>query len=339
MAAIKQIYTDSFRGDFNSSYRIIFLPEGYTTADESLFYQDMIGVINRLERLFPMTILEATKNKQTISCYFSFMPSANFGYANSSVGISGRTVFETFYESGQFHVNEEKINQVIESLDFTTDGDYVINIKETITKGTMDELSGVKLISDQTLLVILLPDANRTDIELEVLNTDTYYNILTSSDVLAEQVVLRALCKLLQLGDEFDLDGPGFLEPDADGGENIQFYFPNLLYAHGLISGPNPSTDETFKWRGFFNSETNSPVLLHPHPHPNMANRALPNKNVTFDKLELFEGGGGFRKGVYRSAEDCLMRRRIGDTSLPLKENKMSFCPVCKEILSTFFNH
>lgn len=338
MPAINQIYTPAFRGEFASSlYRVIFFPEGYTSAEESLFYQNMKELIDRMANLFPLSTLEPSGNSGKISCYYSFEASANHGYATSSAGISGRTLFETYYENGVLHVNETNINQFVDDLTYPLDTTNNININTAVTKGTNNGFSGIELLDSRTLLVMLLPNANQSNIELEVSNENTYYTIITSCDSLSEQVVLRALCKMLQLGDEFDMDGTDFLSPTEEQGENVDFMFPNLMYYPGLAAGLNPATDE-FKWRGFFNSNTNSAISLHSNMNPSTPNRELPTNTVTYNKIELWEGGGKYRKDVYRAAEDCLLRRKIGDSSLPLKERKVSFCPVCKEILSSFFD-
>ena len=50
----------------------------------------------------------------------------------------------------------------------------------------------------------------------------------------------------------------------------------------------------------------------------------------SYENIELWEGGGYFRKNVYRSAYDCLLRRRIGDSSLPVKAIKTAICPICQ---------
>jgi hypothetical protein len=67
------------------------------------------------------------------------------------------------------------------------------------------------------------------------------------------------------------------------------------------------------------------------------AQRALPFRiehndgSVTgsADGFPLYEGGAGFHRGIFRLRKDCIMRRRLGDPSAPVRGGDAGFCPAC----------
>lgn len=173
MATINQLFTSSFKGIFENSIRLVFVPEGYRASDEAQFYQDLSALIERLSNTFPLSLLQATGNTR-LSCYYSFVPSANAGYASSSSGISGRTVFESYFQGGILHVSGNKINRFVDSLQFHSEASNIYDLDTAIPKGSNTMLSGAEIIRSQTLLILLLPTSNRNDIELEVIDPSTY---------------------------------------------------------------------------------------------------------------------------------------------------------------------
>lgn len=63
----------------------------------------------------------------------------------------------------------------------------------------------------------------------------------------------------------------------------------------------------------------------------------FPTLSFSYKTIELWEDGGGYRKKIYRAAHDCLLRRRIGDTTLPVKTKRVSLCPICELTLNKLF--
>lgn len=338
MKKINQLHTEMFRGSFSTSYRLIFIAEGYVDSQENLFYKDVFEILKKLENTFPFNLLKGNMNNAMFSSYLSFTPSNSSGYATSASSAVGRTVFESYVTGNQLYLNHSKINDYIDELVFEADNDEPFDVNNGVNMGLEEITDGIQINSTNTLIFILLPQDNRADIELEVIDTNTYYSVATSVDFFSEQIVLRAVAKMFGLGDEFDLPGTNFLQPTELQGEGILHVHHNLLYAENINVGPNPSIDELLPWRSFFDKDYNYPIPIHKNTNPGTINRSLPSKIVSYKEIELWEGGGGFRTDVYRSAEDCLMRRRIGDISLPIKNQKVSFCPVCRELLSVLFS-
>ncbi|MBA5793510.1 hypothetical protein H1R17_09590 [Flavobacterium sp. xlx-214] len=337
MKELIQIQTDIFRASYANSRSLIFLAEGYSESDESLFYRDVYDLLNKLENSFPFSCLKGNGNRYMFSVFVSFSPSVQYGYANSQQEAVGRTVFETYFENGKLHVNHTKINSYIDDLIYTgSQGNAPFFVKNSIPKGITFQVEGLPTFEQNKLVFILLPEANRTDIELEVDDIDTYYSILTSVDNHSEQIIQKATGRILGLADEFDLPGADYLKPVDIQGDFILSRFPNLFYAPNITIGPNPTINDDFPWRWGFDKNYNSSIPIFKNTAPANVNRDLPLYNVSYTDIELWEGGGGFRTDVYRSAPDCIMRRKIGDNTLPLKDHKVAFCPICRELLSSF---
>src|SRR5690606_38219974 len=55
MKELVQIHTDIFRAGFTNSRSLIFLAEGYRASDESLFYEDVFNLLEKLEHTFPFS--------------------------------------------------------------------------------------------------------------------------------------------------------------------------------------------------------------------------------------------------------------------------------------------
>lgn len=153
------------------------------------------------------------------------------------------------------------------------------------------------------------------------------------------QVVVRALGRLLGLWDEFELPGTDYQVPTEEQATMFSLA-PNLVYS---LQPPAPPLNAEFKWYTVMSEgeRANPTVIAHPLPAAN-PNYDLPDSAISSSKIQLVEGGGGFRSQVYRSASDCLMRHPIGMAnagSLSLKDREHPFCPVCtrylQDVLST----
>lgn len=55
MKELVQIHTDIFRAGYTNSRSLIFLAEGYRASDESLFYEDVFNLLEKLEHTFPFS--------------------------------------------------------------------------------------------------------------------------------------------------------------------------------------------------------------------------------------------------------------------------------------------
>jgi hypothetical protein len=172
---------------------------------------------------------------------------------------------------------------------------------------------------------------------LEVEATSHPYIVATTTDGNWHQVVARAIAYRLGLGDEFELEdsgGKSFLKPTLRDGLIINVTYPNLLYAETVSTGPPTPLD--LKWYDELReSEQRKPLSVRAHTGsgPDYTDYAPVSGGP---EIQLVEGGASYRTKVYRSAPDCLLRRRIGghlSTGLSLKKRELQFCTICRRYL------
>lgn len=137
-----------------------------------------------------------------------------------------------------------------------------------------------------------------------------------SADAGWPRIVARALGSAMGLGEEWSGDGSGSAEPATPQAAMLAAAQPNL------VAGPAPPVPPTasFKWFDELDARARTSGVPGPKgPGP----------------IRLVEGGGGYRSGVFRSAPDCLMRRRIaGDTATSVRSDPVEFCPLCRRLLT-----
>ncbi len=312
-----------------STLKVLLLAEGYTSTQEGQFYQDAFEFYERLYKYPGFASL--INDSHALSIYGLFRASANSGYGTSAANATGRTVYESYYDSGQSQLllNESLVEAALADA-FILD-ELVIEVPTLITTDvTIPSTTG-------TVVVVLLPSAGISTAENEFQTLNLAFKVATTIDGRFEQVIIRAVCKLVGLWDEFELAGTSYAAPTAEVGQFIGANCSNLFYSD-TTPAINPTTQTDFKWRVLFTDAYNQNLPVNPHPGSAATpDRALPAIPVQNDTVALWEGGGGFRSKVYRAASDCLMRRRIGDASLPVKEKVVGLCPVCNHILRIAF--
>ena len=178
------------------------------------------------------------------------------------------------------------------------------------------------------LLIFLLPSQGDGGFENEFGDAvdEEFYFIATSCDDNWEQLIIRSLCKIMSLGDEFELNEPAFEHPSRGTGELLDEFHPNLIYLDTPLSSV-PAKDT--KWRMLGNKPGFDFPIRKAPSHPTKADLSIPAHNFLPSGIELWEGGGGYRTKIYRSAHDCLMRREIGNKNLPVRAAEVPLCPVC----------
>jgi hypothetical protein len=144
-----------------------------------------------------------------------------------------------------------------------------------------------------------------------------------------EKPAVRGLCQLLAgLVDEYELPGAEFERAPA---ALTDFPAPNVLFVSDeqrtqLVAGVEPAKVIPGLAQllpiGLWQT-----VAFHPHegaePNPPPAQRAN-------GRVQLVEGGNGYRSNALRTDFDCLMRRRPGDPALPVQQD-VPLCKTCRE--------
>lgn len=325
MYILKKLYPRNGAESYLTTTSLVFIAEGYTAAQETQFYQDVDQAFQRM--LDYHNLINLRLNNNSLSIYTLFVASSQSGIASNQTEAINRTVFESYLSNG-LHLNYNKVKDVLEDTYFDNDLSERSKLIDRLLIFDSDRNQNLK----EAIPVFIFP-YNATQIgEIENFESNTYYYIATTLDNYYEQVILRSLFRILGLGDEFELEGSDYLTPDEETGAVINGGIPNLIYSLNPNSFTPLSTE--FKWRGLFTSFDTTAISVHPHPGlDNIPDYTLPTIPFSYENIELWEGGGYFRKNVYRSAYDCLLRRRIGYSDLPVKEQKVALCPLCQMYL------
>ncbi len=323
---LKKIFPSMVASSPLDSFKIILLAEGFQVTQKQEFSNACYEFIERLTTTPPFNLIKLNPNLFNI--YSGFKASNQSGPGNNST-TPARTVFESVFNATQktLTINQAKFNAFIEnpSTTFPYDNNSLA-LNEFYAKGN------ISLSKFATIIAILLPPiAGETKtIETEsVLSKDDYHFIGTTTNNHWYQVIFRTIGSKMGLGDESENPGTEFQAPTQGKDDANSF---NLQYLDAL---PETNRDKRLKWSKFFSAAQR---ILPPSVHPKTGDTSIPDNSInalgtTQSKIEFWEGGGGFRTGIYRSAMDCLMRRRIGDLQLPVSDNKVPFCYVCRNYL------
>lgn len=318
---LRKIFPFYSESSFFNSFKIIFISEGFLASESALFTAKCLEFSNRLLETPPFNLTRINNN--WLSIYTSFTPSNSSGPIINSPPVPNRTAFESSVDTsaGLITFNNSKINNYIAN-ETGKDAGVIFQLSDYL--GTGYPSMGFT----GTLLVLLLPSLaghpNGAEFENNPTESD-YYFIATTLDGEWQQVIIRGVCKLLGLADEFELEGDMYLEPDSDARKGIGFY-PNIQY---LESSPTILTSRSKWYRLFSVVQRDLPIEAHSKiGDTTMADNTISEYLVSYDKPTFYEGGGNYRTKVYRSTMDCLMRRRIGSPTLPLREKLVSLSPV-----------
>lgn len=305
-----------------AGFSLLFIAEGFTAAQEQLFYDHIFKVYNRIADYECFTKLK--QDNRRISLLSLYVASANSGTSTSAAGAVGRTLLESYIDGNGLHLNYTKLEALINDSTLMKQGE-----QQPLAKSLMIYNSDLRSMTRSFILpIIIFPESTMPSGELEFMEDDKFYFVATTLNGWYEQVAIRGMARMVGLGDEFDLNGAANLVPDPEMGETINTQFPNLFYTTtpGSMAGNNGG----FKWMGLFPQGATAPITVHPHPSSgSTADRNLPAIPFSYKTIEMWEGGGNYRTKVYRTAVDCIQRRRIGDSSLPVKNTRVSLCPIC----------
>ncbi|GAA4365923.1 hypothetical protein GCM10023185_36660 [Hymenobacter saemangeumensis] len=177
-------------------------------------------------------------------------------------------------------------------------------------------------------------------VEMEHLPTDaeSHYYCATSLNGNYWQVLARGIGLSIGLGNEYDFVDINATPGTPTGAEGllIDILHPNLVYLPGTTG---TQANYPSKWHDLLDSTSrNTPLPVHLQAANNPPSLEMNFIDWQFSmlsnsrRIELWEGGAGFKKDVFRSSNDCIMRRKTGSVILPAK-NSVDFCPVCTNIL------
>ncbi|MFZ4263325.1 hypothetical protein ACFRAE_14895 [Sphingobacterium sp. HJSM2_6] len=305
---------------------IILLAEGFTAGQELTFYNHCLDLLQRLLNCSPLQYTHV--KPYWLNVFIHFKESNQSGPDLNTLTSAQRTAYESVLtpSSELLNLNHQLIANEIDSLK-AKDHSSTVKLADLMVKGKGIGENG------NSLIAVLVPSSGAGgEFELTNPNSSQYPYIATTLDGFWHQVIFRGLGKLLKLGDEFDLEGPNNLSPTEEKGESIHHNYPNLIYSKSGISGVPTASFKWFRLLGA--SERLQALSVHTNAGASI-DRTLLDPMYMNDQVELWEGAGTFRKNVYRSSPDCLMRRRTGDKSLPLRKQELSLCRICQDYLFT----
>lgn len=307
------------------TFKIVLLAEGFQ-GDQRRAFQDVCREF--VLRFLSTPPFQLTRqNPDWVTVLGGFVPSAEVGAAIGQP-MAGRTAFDSAYDPVEraLSIDQQRVNDLLGSPQTSVPfADGALPLSDLYTPGS----PGLSRFG--TLIAILMPPigAEPEGVSYEpVVAPEDFHFVATTTDHRWEQVVIRGVCAALGLGDEFDLPQPEFAVPpngalDA-GSINLQFF----------DEPPASNREAGLKWSNFLTAaEKHASAIVHPRTEDS-ATFTLPTVPATPSTIEFWEGAGRYRSKIYRSAEDCLMRRRIGDRSKPVADGLVPLCRVCRTYLS-----
>ena len=327
MPYARKIFPQGGVGSTQGKFKMLILSEGYLASESNVFLGDCHKLIRELLKVSPFNVTK--KNPYWLNVYTHFTASNNSGPAINTTPTANRTSYESSLDTttDEFLINATLVSDMVDTIQIRNMDGVDFDLKDHSPK------EDVPLFPSASLIVVLSPStsglgaANGGEMEYAP-NTGEYYFIGVTQDKKWGQVIARSIGSILGLGPEFELAGTNFAVPSDMEGLLIQSNYPNLLY-YKTTTSTVPKKSQY--WYDLITA-TNKTTALTVNPHPGVAttpDRTLPTYPESASSIALWEGGFGYRSKVYRSSYDCLMRRRIGDTTLPVRDKKVPFCKVC----------
>lgn len=319
---LKKIFPAGVGNAPYNSFKLILVAEGYLAAESAKFAGDCVDLIEALLDITPFNLTRA--HPHWLSVYSSYTQSANAGPAINQAAQAGRTLFDSSLTTatGVLSVSQPKFNTYVAAETIAVEGSATPLAGMCVQGGRSYAKTG-------TLIVVLLPPVVGQPAGGEAesaLGANDYHFVAVTKDGRYEQVVARSIGQCLGLGDEFELAGAANLAPSSPIAGDILKY--NLQYFEA--APPNPISADLKWYRLFSATKRVGAPSIHANLDTATPGRALDPVPTTHAEVEFWEGAGGYRSKVWRAASDCLMRRRIGDGTLPVRAASVPFCRVCR---------
>ena len=308
-----------------NSFKLILVSEGYLATETAGFIGDCVDLIEALFNTAPFGLTRMYPG--WLSIYAGFTPSGQSGPAINTPAAANRTAFESSLTTATavLSLNQAKINAWVAGETLLADS-VELPLDRFFTIGAPSSGFG------GTLLVVLLPSVagqpGGGEFESAPGPNDLHY-LAVSKDGFYQQAIARGIAALLGLADEFELPGGPYLDPGAAA------FAPAAYNLEFFDSSPPSPIDSSSRWYPLSGvSERTSLTGVHAKADPTTPDVTTDPVPARQPRIEFWEGGGGYRTKVWRSARDCLMRRRFGDATLPVRSAKVSFCPACRYYIS-----
>jgi hypothetical protein len=325
MTVAQAVWPPTDPGNPRTPFTVLLVAEGFTAGQEDNFAWLCGNFSYELLQTAPFSLLRS--HPERIAIWRLFTPSAQSGPALGST--PGTTVLGSTYDpaSNTLGISATALQSLLDSSNFPVLPDQL----------GLGYLSSLGLPYRPGLVAVLTPATAGgtpilTDLDVDLPDTElapSYVVVPVSPGW--ENVLIRGIARGFGLGDEFTLPDPAHAGLPPAGVSDTLDMAPNL-YVADPPPGPPPVT---FKWfRELGKDAITGPLTVVPYGG---------QSPTPLQPIQLFEGAGGYRAGVYRSAEDCFMRRQIGgaqasgDGGTPRLAD-VTFCQLCQRALVRAIN-
>lgn len=319
MPRTRQLFPSTFLSPRACDLLIVVASEGYLASERSNFLVDCSSLLDNLTRTFPLSLLPVSLYRVGLSA--AFLPSAQRGPA---VGANAAdTVFGSRLATGSstLVLDSQKVNSAVTSIEIPDWEGAPKRLAEMAPKGNSVGQRSAELF-------VLTPEVQGSDggdayVGLAVAGSDDFHVTATTANGQWHQVLARRIAKRLGLADEFELEGSDFLKPTQEQRMSL-FSAPNVLVT--------PRVELERSRRKLYSLMPQAVVdnlAVHPKTNPQTVSVPSVGPMTMQPESALHEGAAGFRTEVWRTAEDCLMRRRIGDPVLTCRKQPVGFCLAC----------
>ena len=311
-----------------AAINIVFIAEGYLDSERDQFIEDIDQIVSDMNEFSPLR----NYSNGRLAYWFYFEESPNSGPSRSAASDSHETLLGATVDSN----NDAGLD--LDAFERLTDSLFFVQPEYTLSSFMIGSGRG---IFRTAITVVLLPAVSTPATSLyragEI--TAQYPQNGNGSDVSRDLVIMEngpgAHTVIAQeigfhsgLRYEGVYDDPTFVTPTQEQAYSV--IGPNLLFADPTNS---PYIPYSKIWEPLTKDPDVAVINLPKIPNTNPQSPATTPLAMSMKIENLWEGGGGYQYQIYRSAEDCIMRRSVKHVTLPLRVEGLEFCPACRKAL------
>lgn len=317
---VTKIYPMGIGAQPEASFKLMLVAEGFKRTSRGQFASLCVEMV---ETLLATTPFNRTRvHPEWLSVLGIFEPSADSGprVAGSVAGHSTLLNSAVDAATHRLDIDHSKVTALFQRQTITTSNG-------TRSLSDLYGFNGITYGTTGGIVAVITPpiaDPAGADDHVQPSVLGQYHLVATTANGLWPQVVLRGIGTALGLADEYERAEPDYAVAQADA---VEFHnSPNVVFRES----PPLRNADIAAWRHVMSATQRlSAVVVHPHAAGDLPAVQVPVAPVVDRGIAFWEGGAGFRRKAYRSAEDCLMRRAPGLGYLPARTGAVPFCPVC----------
>ena len=317
---VTKIYPMGFGVQPEASFKLMLVAEGFSAPSRGQFASLCVEMVEALLSTTPFNRSRA--HPEWLSVLRVFEPSSDSGprVAGSAAGHS--TLLNSSVEPAtqRLDIDPAKLTTLLQRQEVSTSNG-------TRRLSDLYGCNGITYGLTGGIVAVITPpidDPAGADNHVRPAELGQYHLVATTANGLWPQVVLRGIGTALGLVDEFERPEPEYAIASTDAG--VFQNSPNVVFC----DAPPQRNSDVAVWRHVMSATQRlSAAIVHPHVAGDLPDSVLPAAPVVEGGFAFWEGGAGFRRKAYRSAEDCLMRRAPGLGYLPARASFVPFCAVC----------